>query len=102
MSAPAVGVFAGRRLLDYAIAGVVGQAIVAGGRAALRGGSGRGLLVGAVAQGIRLGRTLETAAEETRLRAGDLVAEARERLGEEATPPTTPSAGAADDHGHVH
>lgn len=42
-------------------------------------------------------RRVETAAESARLSVADVVAEARERIGEEATPP-----GAAVDHGHEH
>ena len=101
MTSRSSGLTPGRRLLDYAVAGLVGQALVASGRRLVAGRRGRAMLVGAVAQGIAVGRRLEAAAEETRLRAGDLVAEARERLGEEATPPTEPST-AVHDHGHAH
>ncbi|WP_018178052.1 DUF1490 family protein [Jongsikchunia kroppenstedtii] len=44
-------------------------------------------------------RHLETRAEELRLAAGDIVAEARERVGEETPPPA--AAGSAD-HDHDH
>jgi len=101
MTSRSTGLPPGRRLLDYAVAGLVGQALVAGGRRLVAGRRARTLLVGAVAQGIVVGRRLEAAAEETRLRAGDLVAEARERLGEQATPPTEPST-TVHDSGHVH
>jgi hypothetical protein len=100
------GLFAGplgRRLLQYAVAGTAGNLIVRGGsRLAPRVTPvARRLAVGAVAQGIVLGRRLTEVAEETRLGAGDVVAEARASLGEEAPPPVRPVRGEPD-HGHEH
>jgi hypothetical protein len=89
-----------RRLVDYAIAGTVGNLLVRGAtRAApaLRPALGRAT-VASLAQGIRWSRQLEGAAEEARLRTGDLLAEARERLGEDASPPDTPASPDAHDH----
>jgi hypothetical protein len=91
----------GRRLAQYAVAGTAGNLIVRGsGKLAPRvAPAARRLAVGAVAQGIVLGRRLNEAAEEARLRVGDIVAEARTSLGEEARPPVRP---VADEHGHEH
>jgi GNAT superfamily N-acetyltransferase len=101
-----LGVVAGKslagRLFGYAVAGTLGDLIV---RGASRVGprlapGGRRLAVRAVAQGIVVGRRLGAAAEETRLRAGDVVADARASLGEEAPPPSAEPL--RDDHGHEH
>jgi hypothetical protein len=84
-----------RRLGDYVVVGVLGSLIVRGGVALAPhlAPLGRNLLVGSLATGIRLGRWIEGAAEETRLRFGDLVAEAREQTGEEAHAPKVGVAG---------
>ena len=47
--------------------------------------------------GLRGTRRAEVAAESARLKVADVVAEARERIGEEATPP---AAAVAHDHDH--
>jgi hypothetical protein len=87
-----------RSVAGLAAAGVLGDLIVTGARRAVPQGAGRRLAVRAMAGGIVLTRRLETAAEEARLRAGDLVAEARSSLGEE-----TPAPGAAGGEGlHEH
>ncbi len=89
-----------RRLIDYVIAGTVGNLLVRSAtRAApaLRPHLRRGA-VASLAQGIRWSRQLEGAAEEARLRTGDLLAEAREQLGEDAAPPDTPARPDAHDH----
>ncbi|SIR67285.1 DUF1490 family protein [Williamsia sterculiae] len=49
------------------------------------------------AWGLRGSRRAEAAAESARLQVADVVAEARSRIGEEATPPT---AGRPHDHEH--
>lgn len=87
-------------MLDYALAGTFGALIVRGAEALgpRARPATRRLLVRSVAQGIVLTRRLEEAAEETRLRAGDVLAEARAHLGEEAPPPAPP--GATHDHDH--
>ncbi len=90
----------GRRLFDYAVAGVFGTAIVRAGSASAAKAQPalRRAAVSAVAGGIVLSRRLGTLTEEARLTAGDLVAEARKRLGEEAPPPD----GFAHTGGHEH
>lgn len=55
--------------------------------------------VAAAEMGLRGTRRAEVAAESARLRVADVVAEARERVGEEAPPPAV---GAAHDHDHDH
>jgi hypothetical protein len=59
----------------------------------------RRLLVNGIADGITPGRRLGEAAEEAPLKAGDLLAEAREQLDEEAP---TPSAVGVEGHDHDH
>ncbi|MDB5065207.1 MAG: hypothetical protein JWM18_1641 [Chloroflexi bacterium] len=83
------------RLAQYAVIGVAGDLLVRGARrlGPCLGPAVHDLAVGAITRGIRFGRTVERAAEGARLTGGDLVAEARGRLGEEALPP--PEAGAA-------
>jgi hypothetical protein len=60
----------------------------------------RGVAVSAAEVGMRGARKAEVGAESARLAVADVVAEARERLGEEATPPGIPDAG--NDHDHEH
>ncbi|MYW20573.1 DUF1490 family protein [Streptomyces sp. SID2955] len=91
------------RLAHYAVSGVVGGLIIRGvtrrapdGQPALRKA-----LVGGIARGMVAGRWLASAAEEARLGAGDMVAEARTTLGEEAPPPSAVSV-EDHDHGHEH
>jgi len=55
--------------------------------------------VQATTWGLRVTREAEVAAETARLYGADLVAEARERLGETAPPP---GGGLGSDHGHEH
>lgn len=55
--------------------------------------------VAATEVGLRGTRRAETAAEAARLKVGDVVAEARERIGEEAP---TPAAADVHDHDHDH
>ncbi|MGH8905102.1 MAG: DUF1490 family protein [Egibacteraceae bacterium] len=92
----------GRRLLDYAVAGVVGTTILrAGGAGATKVQPAlRRAAVGVVTGGIVLSRRLGTMTEEARLTAGDVVAEARKRLGEEATPPQTTTRASGHEHEH--
>ena len=94
------------RLAHLAAIGVAGDLLVRGAR---RAGPGLGpaahaLAVGCIAQGIRLTRSLERATEGARLTGGDLLAEARGRLGEEARPPSevgaAATAGGHDGHDH--
>ncbi|GAA2530183.1 MULTISPECIES: DUF1490 family protein [Streptomyces] len=61
----------------------------------------RKALVGGLAGGIVASRWLSSAAEEARLKAGDMLAEARTSLGEEVPPPSAVQVN-HDDHGHEH
>ncbi|AII10722.1 DUF1490 family protein [Rhodococcus opacus] len=54
--------------------------------------------VTATAWGLRGARKAEEGAESARLKVGDVVAEARGRIGEEVPPPAEPDTG----HGHSH
>lgn len=56
-------------------------------------------LVTATAWGLRGVRAAETGAESARLYSADILAEAREQVGETAPPP---GAGFGTDHGHEH
>jgi hypothetical protein len=91
------------RLAHYAVSGVVGAALVRGAaKAAPRAKpAARRAVVGGLAGGIVAARWFGSAAEEARLKAGDLLAEARSSLGEEAPPPSAVDIGGhAHDHGH--
>jgi hypothetical protein len=92
------------KLVHYAVAGTVGNLIVRGAQRAAPAvaPTARRLAISGVAQGILLTRKLEEAAEEARLRVGDVVAEARGQLGEEAPPPTPPTTRPVDAPGHQH
>ena len=57
----------------------------------------RGATVTGTAWGLRGFRAAEAGAEKARLVAGDIVSEARERIGEQAPPP-----GTVNGHGHAH
>ncbi|MBV7697563.1 DUF1490 family protein [Streptomyces sp. TRM70350] len=85
------------RITHYALSGTAGVLVLRG--AAKAKPSARRLLVSGIAGGITTGRRLGAAAEEARLKAGDLLAEAREQLGEEAPPP---SAVGVEGHAHDH
>jgi hypothetical protein len=89
------------RLAHHAVSGVVGAVLV---RGAVKAGprarpAARRTVVGGLAGGIVAARWLGSAAEEARLKAGDMLAEARSSLGEEAPPP---SAVDLDGHDHDH
>ncbi|MEC3916288.1 DUF1490 family protein [Nocardia sp. CDC160] len=58
----------------------------------------RDIAVTAAEWGLRGVRTAETRAESARLTIADVVAEARERIGEEAPPPSVASGGHDHDH----
>lgn len=62
-----------------------------------RSGAVRGATVTGTVWGLRGLRAAETSAEKTRLAAGDIISEARARVGEEA-----PAPGTVHDHGHDH
>ncbi|WP_246568571.1 DUF1490 family protein [Streptomyces flaveus] len=89
------------RITHYALSGTAGVLVLRGAaRVAPKAKpAARRLLVSGIAGGITTGRRLGEAAEEARLKAGDLLAEAREQLGEEAPPP---SAVGVEEHDHEH
>ncbi|TVL90433.1 DUF1490 family protein [Streptomyces sp. SAJ15] len=87
------------RLAHYAVSGVVGGLIIQ--RLPEAKPAARKALVGGLAGGIVASRWLASAAEEARLKAGDMLAEARTNLGEEVPPPSAVG-GEDHDHGHEH
>jgi hypothetical protein len=91
-----------RRLLDCALTGAVGAALYRAGAAVVPRvqPAARRVAVGTLALGIAWSRRLETLTEEARLSAGDLVAEARRKLGEEASPPAAHPGAGGDGHEH--
>lgn len=93
-----VGATAGK-LAHYAVSGVVGGLIIKNLPAAKP--AARKAVVGGLAGGIVAGRWLAEATEEARLKAGDMLAEARTSLGEEVPPPSAVKV-EHDDHGHEH
>lgn len=80
--------------------GLVGAVAYDGAKKAVRTGVVREGAVQTIAWGIRGKRVAEVGAEQVRLTTGDLVAEARARVGEQAPPPGDPTAG--HDHAHDH
>ncbi|MBM9469326.1 DUF1490 family protein [Nakamurella leprariae] len=93
-----IGHLAGRAAAALA-SGIVGAVVVD----RVKAGAGRSALrrsaVAVTTWGLRGQRRLESGAESVRLTTGDIVAEARERIGEQAPPPGT---AAGDHHGHQH
>ena len=80
------------------VTGAVGVAAYEGMRKVLAKAPVRGATVTLTAYGLSGLRKAEDAAERARLAVGDVVAEARERIGEEVPPPAVGDAG----HGHEH
>lgn len=80
-----------------AVTGAVGVAVYEGIRKVLAKAPLREATVTTTAWGLRGVRKAEDAAERARLSLGDVVAEARERIGEEAPPPAVGDAGHAHD-----
>ncbi|WP_328875522.1 DUF1490 family protein [Streptomyces sp. NBC_00287] len=91
------------RLAHHAVSGVVGVAVLRGAsKAAPRARpAARKAMVNGLAGGIVAARWLGSAAEEARLKAGDMLAEARSSLGEEAPPPSAVDIN-SHDHDHQH
>ncbi|MFC8094838.1 DUF1490 family protein [Streptomyces sp. NPDC057301] len=87
------------KLAHYAVSGVVGALLIKHLPEAKP--AARKALVGGIAGGIVAGRWVASAAEEARLKAGDMLAEARTTLGEEVPPPSAVSVD-NHDHGHEH
>lgn len=87
------------KLAHYAVSGVVGALIIK--KLPDAQPAARKALVSGLAGGIVASRWLSSAAEEARLKAGDMLAEARTSLGEEVPPPSAVKVD-HDDHGHEH
>ena len=79
--------------------GAVGAAAYDGLRRAVKAAPAREAAVTTTVWSLRGIRKAEEGAERARLTLGDVVAEARERIGEEAPPPAVDS-GHDHDHGH--
>lgn len=77
--------------------GLAGAAAYDGVKRIARTGAIRGATVTGTVWGLRGFRAAEAGAEKARLVAGDIVSEARERIGEQA-----PAPGTIDGHGHEH
>ena len=77
--------------------GLVGAAAYDGVKRVVRTSAIRGATVTGTVWGLRGVRAAETGAEKARLVAGDIVSEARARIGEEA-----PAPGSVNGHGHEH
>ena len=77
--------------------GVVGVAVVEGARKLVGPQSVHRAAVAATTVGLRGARVAETGAERARLAVGDVLAEARERIGEQAP---APGNAVAPDHEH--
>jgi hypothetical protein len=92
----------GRRIAHYAVAGTAGSVIVKGASslAPRVAPVARRAMVRTLAAGIVAGRKVGEVSEEARLKAGDLLAEARVVLGETASTPARPAATASHDHDH--
>jgi hypothetical protein len=105
VSPPAVGNEEGdrlgvaSRLGSTVLTGLVGAAAYDGVKRVVGSGAAREGAVSALAWGTRGKRQVETGAEQVRLVTGDLVADARARVGEQAPPPV---AGEALTHDHEH
>jgi hypothetical protein len=79
------------------VTGLVGVSAYEAVRKAVGAAPVRRAMVTVTELGLRGTRRAEVAAESARLKVADVVAEARERIGEEASPPV-----AAEVHGHDH
>lgn len=93
----AVGELAARAA-GLIVTGLTGAAAYDGVKRLVRGRSVRAIAVSATAAGLRGVRAAEIGAERARLTAADIVSEARERIGEQASPPGAATAG----HNHEH
>ncbi|HEY5858611.1 MAG TPA: DUF1490 family protein [Aldersonia sp.] len=82
------------------VTGAVGAAAYDAAKRAARRVSVHDAAVTATAWGLRGTRKAEQGAESARLKLADVVAEAKERVGEEAAPPAAPGAGHDHDHDH--
>jgi hypothetical protein len=96
------GLGALRTVATLAAAGALGNLVVTSARRVVGSGTVRRMAVRTVASGIVAARWIESATEEARLRAADVLAEAKASLGEEPTPPREPGTAATPADGHVH
>ncbi|MDV3128770.1 DUF1490 family protein [Mycobacterium sp. 21AC1] len=80
------------------VTGAVGVAAYEGLRKAIAKAPVREAAVTTTAWALRGTRKAEEGAESARLKAADVMAEARERIGEEAQPPAVSDAGHTHDH----
>lgn len=86
------------RAAGLVIGGVAGAAVLDRIKRPATGAAVKRAAVSITALSLRGRRRLENGAEHLRLTAGDVVAEARERVGEPAPPPARPAQ--AHDHDH--
>lgn len=86
------------RAAGLLISGVAGAAVVDRLKQPATGVAVKRAAVAVTALTLRGKRRLESGAENLRLTAGDVVAEAREKIGEQAPPPAQPAQ--AQDHDH--
>ena len=77
--------------------GLAGAVAYDGVKRVVRSGAIRGATVTGTVLGLRGVRAAETSAEKARLVAGDILSEARDRIGEQA-----PAPGTVNGHGHEH
>lgn len=91
------GALAGR-VVGAVGTGLVGAAAYDGLKRVLRSSSAREGAVWATSVGLRGVRAAETGSEQVRLTVGDIVSEARERLGEQAPAPGGEQAEAGHEH----
>ncbi|MFP5021462.1 DUF1490 family protein [Pseudonocardia phyllosphaerae] len=90
------GAVAGKAV-GFVVSGLAGAVAYDGVKKVARSGAVREAAVSVTTLGLRGARAAETGAEKARLATGDIVSEARGRLGEEA-----PAPGKDSGHGHDH
>jgi hypothetical protein len=93
-----IGAFVGKAA-GFIVSGLVGAAAYDGAKRVVRSGVVRGGAVTVTSWGLRSVRAAEAGAEQVRLTTADIVAEARDRIGEQAPVPGT-GVDAAHGHGH--
>lgn len=86
------------RAAGLLISGVAGAAVVDRLKRPATGAAFKRVAVAVTTVTLRGKRRLESGAENLRLTAGDVVAEARQKIGEQTPPPTRPAQ--AHDHDH--
>ncbi|GHP17865.1 DUF1490 family protein [Rhodococcus fascians] len=86
------------KAVSTVVTGAVGVAAYNGAKKLYEKAPVRKAAVSATELGLRAARKAEVHAESARLAVSDVVAEARDRIGEEVQPPTASDAG----HGHAH